>query len=141
MGQPAARKGDLVVTSCTHQVQGQPPAPAPPIVAPMPIPFQGKFEQKLSKKVKIGGKFVALKGSQGKTQVHPPIPPPGTSPIKFVKEPNKTAEITKGSSSVKIEGKPVARIGDPVKTCSELPPPHGTVSPGPGKPTKVFIGG
>ena len=142
MGKPAARKGDLVVTSCTHQVQGQTPPPASAlVVAPMPIPFQGQLEQKLSKKVKIGGKLVALKGSKGKTKVHLPIPPPGTAPIKFVKQPNKTAEITKGSSSVKIEGKPVARIGDPVKTCSELPPPHGTVAPGPGKPAKVLIGG
>ena len=139
MGRPIARKGDRVITTCIHQVKGTPPIGGQ-VVAPMPHPYSAGFSQKLSKKVKVGGKFVALKGSQGKASSHPPLPPPGTSPAGFVKPPNKTMEIIKGSATVKIEGKPVARIGDPVKTCSEVPPPHGTIAPA-GKPPQVFIGG
>lgn len=143
MGKPVARQGDLIVTACTHNVQGQPPGapPPPPVTAPVPHPFNATFEQNLSTKVRIGGKFVALKGSKGQAQVHLPIPPPGTAPLGFVNQPNKEAEIVEGSSSVRIEGKPVARIGDPVKTCSEAPPPHGVVAPGPGAPARVSIGG
>ncbi len=140
MTKPVARQGDLVTTSCIHQVNGQPPS-SPPVVAPLPHPFAATLEQNLSTKVKIGGKFVALKGSQGQANAHPPLPPPGTAPLGYVKPPNNQAEILEGSSSVKIEGKPVARIGDPVKTCSEAPPPHGVVAPGPGAPAQVFIGG
>lgn len=141
MGKPVARQGDMITTVCTHQTKGNMPPPVNTlVVAPMPHPFTAKFDQGLSKKVKIGGKLVALKGSKGKMMAHPEVPPPGTVPTGFVKPPNKTAEIIKGSATVKIEGKPVARIGDPVKTCSELPPPHGVVALG-GAPTQVFIGG
>ncbi|HBB34544.1 MAG TPA: hypothetical protein DDZ80_29830 [Cyanobacteria bacterium UBA8803] len=143
MTQPAARQGDLVTTNCTHQVKGQPPgAPPPaPVVAPLPHAFTATLDQNISTKVKIGGKFVALKGSKGQAKAHPPLPPPGTAPLGYVNPPNNEVEIIQGSTSVNIEGKPVARIGDPVKTCSEMPPPHGVVSPGPGAPAKVFIGG
>jgi uncharacterized Zn-binding protein involved in type VI secretion len=143
MGKPVARQGDMVTTSCLHKVKGQPPgAPPPPqVIAPLPHPFNATIEQNLSTTVKIGGKFVALQGSQGKAIVHPPLPPPGTAPLGYVNLPNNQAEITQGSTTVKIQGKPVARIGDPVKTCSEGPPPHGVVAPGSGSPARVFIGG
>jgi uncharacterized Zn-binding protein involved in type VI secretion len=142
MSQPVARQGDLITTTCEHQVQGKPPDPAaPPVVAPVSHPFNAMFDQQLSQKVKIDGKLVVLKGSTGLAKVHLPLPPPGTVAIGFVKPPNNQAEVFQGSKTVRIEGKPVARIGDPVKTCSELPPPHGVIAPAPGKPTQVFIGG
>lgn len=141
MGQPVARQGDQIATSCLHQVQGQPPPPATPIAAPVVHPFLGALQLQLSTQVKIGGKPVALQGSQAQANGHVPLPPPGTSPIKFVIEPTRIGEIIRGSVSVNIEGKPVARIGDPVKTCSETPPPHGAVVPGPGAPAQVFVGG
>ncbi|MBW4508244.1 MAG: PAAR domain-containing protein [Scytonematopsis contorta HA4267-MV1] len=142
MGKPVALQGDLIVTACTHQVKGKPaPPPAPPIVAPLPHPFVATFEQNLSTDVKIGGKFVALKGSKGQTNAHPFLPPPGTAPLGFVTQPDNQAEIIAGSLTVNIGGKPVARIGDSVKTCSEAPPPHGVVAPAPGVPANVFIGG
>ncbi|MCP2729242.1 PAAR domain-containing protein [Limnofasciculus baicalensis] len=143
MSQPAARQGDLVTTNCNHQVKGQPPgAPLPPpVVAQLPHPFTAIIDQNLSTNVKIGGKFVALKGSKGKAQAHPPLPPPGTAPLGYVNPPNNEFEIMEGSGSVNIEGKPVARIGDKVKTCSEIPPPHGVIAAGVGVPGNVFIGG
>jgi uncharacterized Zn-binding protein involved in type VI secretion len=141
MKKPVARQGDIIVTACLHQVQAQPPTPASPIVAPVQHPFNASFDQQLSTKVKIDGKFVVLKGSTGQAKVHLPLPPPGSTPIAFVKPPNPQAEIVQGSMTVNIEGKPVARIGDPVKTCSEAPPPHGVIAPAPGKPTQVFVGG
>lgn len=141
MGKPVARQGDLIVTTCQHQVQGQTPPPPSVVVAPVAHPFTATFDQQLSQKVKIDGKFVVLQGSTGLAQVHLPLPPPGTSPIGFVKPPNNQAEVSQGSQTVRIEGKPVARIGDPVNTCSELPPPHGAIAPAPGQPTQVFIGG
>lgn len=143
MTKPVARQGDMIVTACMHQVQGQTATPPPtPIVAPVQHPFNANFDQQLSTKVKIDGKFVVLKGSRGQAKVHIPLPPPGSiPPIAFVKPPIPQAEVVLGSVTVKIEGKPVARIGDPVKTCSELPPPHGTIAPAPGSPTQVFIGG
>ncbi|MDV2996743.1 MAG: hypothetical protein N4J56_006448 [Chroococcidiopsis sp. SAG 2025] len=141
MSQPVARQGDLIATACVHQVQGQPPAPASPVVAPVSHPFNATFDGQLSQKVKIDGKFVVLQGSTALAKVHIALPPPGTAPLGFVKPPNNQAEVSQGSKTVKIEGKFVARVGDPVKTCSELPPPHGAIAPAPGKPTQVFIGG
>ncbi len=143
MSQPAARQDDLVITNCTHQVKGQPPGapPPPPIVAPLPHVFSATIDQNLSTNVKIGGKFVALKGSKGKTNAHPPLPPPGTAPLGYVNPPNNEFEVIGGSGSVNIEGKPVARIGDSVKTCSEIPPPHGVIAAGAGAISNVFIGG
>ncbi|MBD1873791.1 PAAR domain-containing protein [Nodosilinea sp. FACHB-131] len=142
MGQPVARQGDLVITACLHQVQGQPNPPGPPVVAPVSHPFSATLDQQLSQKVKIDGKFVVLQGSAGLAKGHVALSPPGTvPPASFVKPPNNRAEVMRGSGTVKIEGKPVARIGDPVQTCSELPPPHGTIAPGPGTPTQVLVGG
>ncbi len=141
MGQPVARQGDMITTVCIHKVKGQPPGPSSPVVAPVPHPFNATLDQELSTKVKIGEKFVALKGSKGMAKGHVPLPPPGTAPLGFVKEPDKIGEIVKASSSVNIEGKAVARIGDSVKTCSEGPEPHGVVAPGPGSPVQVFVGG
>lgn len=140
MAKLVAMQGDLVTTSCMHQVKGQAPDSSPR-VAELPHLFVATLEQNLSTKVKIGGKLVVLKGSQGQAKAHPPLPPPGTAPLGYVNPPNNQAEIVEGSSSVRIEGKPVARIGDPVKTCSEAPPPHGVIAPGPGAPAQVFIGG
>lgn len=143
MGKPAARQDDLVITNCTHQVKGQPPGapPPPPIVAPLPHVFSAIIDQNISTNVKIGGKFVALKGSKGKAKSHPPLPPPGTAPLGYINPPNNEFEIIEGSSSVNIEGKPVARIGDKVKTCSEMPPPHGVIAAGASATGNVFIGG
>jgi uncharacterized Zn-binding protein involved in type VI secretion len=143
-GKPAAKQGDMITTTCMHQVQGQPPGTAPPVVAPMPHPFAGPFTLNLSRTVKINGVSAAVKGSRANnSSPHIPIPPPGTAPIMFMKPPDNQAEIVLGSMTVKFDGQPAARIGDPVRTCSEIPPtgPHGSVSPGPGVPVRVFIGG
>lgn len=141
MGQPIALQGDLIVTACTHQVKGQPPGapPPPPIVAPLPgHTFVATLDLELSTTVKAGGKFIALKGSKAIAKVHLPLTPPGTAPLGFVAPPNNQAEVIQGSTTVKIQGKPVARIGDPIKTCSELSPPHGSIIPAGG--TQVFVG-
>lgn len=46
---------------------------------------------------------------------HIPVPP-GTS---FVRAPSNRGTVSAGSSSVTINGKAAARIGDPVRTCND----------------------
>jgi uncharacterized Zn-binding protein involved in type VI secretion len=113
MGQPAAKKGDQVVAVDTHMVMVPTPTPTP---TPLPHPFTGVIQGALSGDVKVMGQPAATVDSTAdNTPPHIPTPP-GTS---FQSPPSNKATISKGSSTVKINGKAAARMGDPAKTCND----------------------
>ena len=109
MGQPAAAQGDRVVGTDTHLVVV---GTAPP--APNPLPFAGVLDGNLSADVRVGGRAAAVAGSTA-TNTPPHVPPGGT----FVRPPTNRAVVQSGSTSVRINGKPAARAGDPALTCND----------------------
>lgn len=123
MGQPAAKQGDQVVGVDMHIVMV--PTPAGEVPTPLPHPFAGMLSGGLSSNVKIMGKAAAVVGSTADNSP-PHIPmPPGT---RFQKPPTNKATIQMGSQTVKINGKPAARMGDKAMTCNDPSDlPAGTV--------------
>ncbi len=114
MGQPAARKGDRVIGVDTHIVMV--PSPGGPVPTPLPHPFVGMLDGELSSDVNIEGKPAATVGSTAtNTPSHIPTPP-GTS---FQSSPSNKAKIKIGSTTVKINGKSAARMGDTADTCND----------------------
>ena len=119
MGQPAAKQGDQVVAMDTHLIQ--PPGPTSPV--PVPHPFSGIIDGALSRDVKIEGRFAATMNSTA-TNTPPHIPIGGS----FVIPPRNRATIIKGSTTVFINKKAVARSGDTAMTCNDpVDLPVGTV--------------
>ena len=115
MGQPAAKQGDRVVGTDVHIVM-VPAPPGPPTPTPLPHPFAGMLNGGLSTDVNIMGKAAAVVGSTAiNTPPHVPTAP-GTA---FQKPPANRAAIQRGSTTVKINGKPAARTGDPAMTCND----------------------
>jgi len=110
MGKPAAKQGDQVVGQDIHLVIL--PKPGPP--QPMPFPFTGMLVQGLSPNVKIEGRAAATVGSVA-VNTPPHIFPAGS----FSKPPANQGKVQVGSGTVKINGKPAARVGDPVMTCND----------------------
>ena len=113
MGQAAAKQGDQVVAVDIHivLVPG-----APPASVPLPHPFSGLLSGGLSTDVKIMGKPAAVVGSTA-TNSPPHLPTaPGTT---FQRPPANKATVQMGSSTVKVNGKPLARIGDKAMTCND----------------------
>ena len=128
MGQPAAKQNDQIMGLCTHTVVIPGASPAP-----LPHMFAGILDDKLSSDVNIMGMAAATKESKAtNTPSHIPTPP-GTA---FQTPPDNKAEIISGSSTVNINGKPAARMGDKAKTCDEIAVPANVVAGG-----TVFIGG
>jgi|ERR1051325_893526 uncharacterized Zn-binding protein involved in type VI secretion len=114
MGQPAAKQGDQIVAVDTHIVMV--PSPGGPVPTPLPHPFSGIINGKLSSDVKIMGLAAATVDSTAdNTPPHIPTPP-GTS---FQKPPANKATIKIGSQTVKINGKAAARNGDTAETCND----------------------
>ena len=113
MGMPAAKQGDKVVGVDTH-IYLIPAPPAPPIPTPLPSPFNGILQLKLSTNVRIMGMFAATVGSIAMNT--PPHMPQGGP---FQKPPSNQGEITMGSMTVMINGKGAARMGDTAKTCND----------------------
>lgn len=114
MGQPAAKQNDVVTAVDTHIVMV--PSPGGPVPTPLPHPFVGPLNTGLSTSVKINGMFAAVVGSTANaTPPHIPTPP-GTA---FQKPPTNQGKIMMGSTTVMINGKPAARITDPVMTCND----------------------
>src|SRR5690606_21060745 len=74
MGQPAAKKGDLVIATDTHIVMV--PSPGGPVPTPMAMPFNGVLDGALSSTVKIDGKPAAVDGSTS-SNTPPHIPAGG----------------------------------------------------------------
>jgi uncharacterized Zn-binding protein involved in type VI secretion len=117
MGQPAAKQGDQITAVDIHIVMV--PSPGGPVPTPLPHPFAGIIDGKLSSNVKIMGLQAATLGSTATNQP-PHLPtPPGTA---FQVPPNNRGTIQMGSSTVMINGKPAARIGDQAQTCADPAP-------------------
>jgi uncharacterized Zn-binding protein involved in type VI secretion len=111
MGQPAAKQGDRIVATDTHIVI-IPGAGT----APLPHPFTGIINGSLSGNVNIMGRPAAtVESTADNTPRHVP-----TSPgVAFQKPPANKATIQVGSSTVRINGKAVARNGDIALTCND----------------------
>lgn len=121
MGLPAAKKGDKVLAVDIH-IQ-MVPSPGGPVPVPLPSPFVGTIDGELSSDVEIEGKPAAVVGSTAtNTPGHIPMAGP------FQKTPKDSATILQGSTTVLINGKGAARMGDPATTCNDPADlPGGTV--------------
>jgi uncharacterized Zn-binding protein involved in type VI secretion len=122
--------GDRVQAVDSHIIQ--PPLPATPVLVPGHV-FTGIINGGLSSDVLIENMPAATVGS---TAVNtPPHIPIGGS---FVIPPTNQATIISGSTTVLINGRPAARLGDTAQTCNDpLPLPVGTVIAS----STVLIGG
>lgn len=114
MSKPAAKKHDQVLATDTHIVMV--PSPGGPVPTPLPHPFVGMLDGELSQDVEIEGLAAATVDSTATNQPSHIPTPPGTS---FQSPPSNKGTITQGSSSVEINGKAAARLGDIAKTCND----------------------
>ena len=112
---PGAKQGDQVVGTDVHIVMI--PSPGGPVPTPLPSPFAGKITGGCSTNVMIAGMPAATVGSTAVNQ--PPHVPQGGP---FQVPPTNQGTVTQGSSSVLINNKPAARVGDPVTTCNDPAP-------------------
>jgi uncharacterized Zn-binding protein involved in type VI secretion len=118
---PGAKQGDKVVGTDTHIVMI--PSPGGPVPTPLPSPFAGTITGGCSTNVMIGGMPAATVGSTA-TNAPPHIPQGGP----FQTPPTNQGTVTQGSTSVLINNKPAARVGDPVTTCNDpAPAPTGSI--------------
>jgi uncharacterized Zn-binding protein involved in type VI secretion len=113
MGQPAAKENDLAVGVDIHVVL-VPSPPGSPVPTPLPHPFSGPLDTDLSPDVKIEGLAAATRGSIATNDPRHIPTPPGTA---FQSEPENKGTVSGGSSSVKINAKAAARVGDTVDSC------------------------
>lgn len=114
MGQPAAKQGDQVVATDLHIVMV--PGPQGQIPVTLPHPFAGLLNSVLSPNVKIMGLAAATVGSiADNTSPHVPAPPG----VSFQRPPANKGSVENGSATVKINGRPAARHGDPARTCND----------------------
>ncbi|MFC6016057.1 PAAR domain-containing protein [Plantactinospora solaniradicis] len=132
MAQPAARQNDPVTGTDLHILLV--PSPGGPVPTPTPLPFSGRLVSGLSPDVLINGLPAAVAGSMAQN-LPPHLPPPGTS---FSKPPTNQGRVVTGSVTVLVNGKPLARLGDPVLTCNDPADlPAGTIAAG---STDVLVG-
>jgi uncharacterized Zn-binding protein involved in type VI secretion len=132
MAQPVARQTDQVTAMDVHVVLV--PSPGGPAPTPLPHPFSGTLQSNLVPTVLVNGLPVATTGSVA-VNSPPHLPtPPGTS---FTVPPANQGVVQTGSATVFVGGRPVARVGDPVLTCTDVPGPLGTITTG--SPT-VIVG-
>ena len=125
MGQPVARQSDPVTGTDTHIVLVPSPSGATP--TPMPLPFSGKIMSNTSTDVFVNDLPAATVGSTAQN-IPPHLPPPGTS---FGVPPTNTGQVLKGSTTVLVNGKGIARVGDQVTTCNDpTPAPTSAVAAG-----------
>jgi uncharacterized Zn-binding protein involved in type VI secretion len=132
MSHPAARQNDPVTGTDVHILLV--PSPGGPVPTPTPLPFSGQLATGLSTDVLINGLPAAVAGSVAQN-LPPHLPPPGTS---FSRPPTNQGQVVTGSATVLVNGKPLARVGDPVLTCNDPADlPAGTITAG---STDVFAG-
>jgi len=113
MGQPAAKQGDQITATDTHIIL-IPAAAGAPVPTPTPLPFAGILQSSLSTNVNIMGQPAATVGSIA-NNTSPHIPTGGS----FSKPPSNMGKVFQGSPTVKINGQPAARNGDPAMTCND----------------------
>jgi len=131
VGKPAAKQGDQIVSVDIHI--NMVPTPGGPVPVPLPHPFSGQLNSALSSDVKIEGMPAAVQGSKA-SNMPPHIPLAGP----FQSPPKNQAEVMLGSTTVRINGKPAARMGDPCLTCNDPADlPNGQLI----AVSTVFIGG
>lgn len=119
MGQAAAKEGDTITATDTHME-------TPPGSGPVPVPhdFNGTIDAKVSQTVMIEGRGAATEGSMATNN-----PPHVFKTGPFSNPPRNQGKITRGSSTVKIEGLAAARNGDTAETCNDPADlPVGTVN-------------
>jgi uncharacterized Zn-binding protein involved in type VI secretion len=125
MPQPAARQNDPVTGTDTHILLV--PSPGGPVPTPTPLPFTGQLMTGLSTDVLIDGLPAAIQGSVAQNMPPHIAPPPAT----FSKPPTNQGRVVTGSPTVLVNGKPLARLGDPVLTCNDPADlPAGAISAG-----------
>lgn len=112
MGKPAAKQGDKIIATDIHIVMI--PTPGGPVPTPLPHVFQGQIDGALSSDVMIEGKPAATVDSTA-TNLPSHIPQGGP----FQKPPANKGKIMLGSSTVLINGKGAARMGDTAQTCND----------------------
>lgn len=121
MGTPGAKEGDKIQGIDTHIILV--PSPGGPVPTPTPLPFVGTITQNVASSVFLQNKAAATEGSIAFND--PAHMPTGGS---FLKPPTNMAIVHKGSTSVFVENKPAARMGDPAMTCNDpADAPNGTV--------------
>lgn len=116
MGQPLAKFGDSIFNEADIHIVLV-PGPGEPVPTPLPFPFNGKITEMVSENVRVNGKFAATVGSMAMNEP-PHIPEEGS----FETPPTNLGRITFGSTTVKINGKRAARMGDMCETCHDIPP-------------------
>lgn len=133
MGKPAAKMGDQILATDIHIIL-IPAAAGVPVPTPLPHPFVGIINSGCSTDVMITGMGAAVAGSEA-MNTPPHIPQGGP----FQKPPSNKGKIIMGSTTVKINGKMAARMGDTAMTCNDpVDLPVGTVI---GTAATVMIGG
>ena len=113
MPQPAARQNDPVTGTDVHILLV--PSPGGPVPTPTPLPFAGQLMTGLSTDVLINGRPAAVQGSVAQNMPPHLCPPPAS----FSKPPTNQGRVLIGSPTVLVNGKPLARLGDPVATCND----------------------
>ncbi|MEM6790301.1 MAG: PAAR domain-containing protein [Myxococcota bacterium] len=108
----AAKLGDRVVAIDTHIEMV--PSPGGPVATPTPNPFDGKLVQDLSATVVVDQMPLALEGSVA-LNASPHVPKAGP----FQRPPSNRGTVMVGAPTVKADGRPVARNGDPADTCND----------------------
>lgn len=121
MGQPAAAQGDQVTAMDAHLVIV---SSGPPVT--QVLPFSGRLVDGLSSNVRIQQRPAAVVGSTAvNTPPHVPVAPGAA----FSRPPSNQGTVQSGSATVRINGKPAARAGDPVTTCNDPADlPAGTIT-------------
>src|SRR5262245_25629303 len=116
MAQPLVQ-GDKIQGQCaTHQVPN--PASGAPQPSPSPLPFSAPLLMQLEMTVTIGGKPVAVVGSNGlNTPPHVGLHPsdPAFAP------PLQKGTVMSGSPTVTAGGKPIATTSSQVTMCMQIP--------------------
>ena len=123
MPQPAARQNDPVTGTDIHILLV--PSPGGPVPTPTPLPYAGQLMLSLSADVLINGRPAATQGSVSQNM------PPHIPPFPFQRPPTNQGTVVMGSPTVLVNGKPLARMGDPVATCNDpVDAPTSTISAG-----------
>lgn len=113
---PAARANDPVVGVDMHIEMV--PTPGGPVPTPTPAPFSGTIASGTVASVTIDGQPAAVVGSTAVNN-----PPHVFKVGPFQTPPMNRGNVMAGSATVFIGGKPAARVGDAVTTCTDLPWP------------------
>jgi uncharacterized Zn-binding protein involved in type VI secretion len=115
-GKQLAAQDDKVLGFDIHQMVV--PSGSGTAIVPLPHPYLGKLNDKLSDDVSLGSRHCALEGSESKHDDAMHLQLPGT--LSFQKNPDKKGAVTGGTADkLTINGKAAALIGSTVTTCND----------------------